>query len=272
MTTMTQLLTNQEYRAQRGISKSELDLAHQSVALLEWNKNNPAPGSESVDLGTHIHCATLEPDVFSKDYVKMPGFNMQTKAGREQAEAFKRTITQDGDTDLIILTKPEYEKVCAMRDSILAHPVAKSLLTSKGISEASIFGEINGLQVKCRPDRIVDPEVFGQHILVDVKKCASIDEFAKSVIGFRYNVQQAYYSDIYEQYSGHKPRFIFIVVGEKRAIGRHPVRVWELPDRIVDIGRSDYLADLEAVREYQDFGVGLSVEELFIPEYLLRKG
>ncbi|AUR91296.1 protein of unknown function DUF3799 [Vibrio phage 1.158.O._10N.261.45.E12] len=105
----------------------------------------------------------------------------------------------------------------------------------------------------------------------DVKKCASIDEFAKSVIGFRYNVQQAFYSDIYEQYSGHKPRFIFIVVGEKRAIGRHPVRVWELPDRIVDIGRSDYLSDLELVREYEEFGCGLDVEQLFIPEYLMRK-
>jgi exodeoxyribonuclease VIII len=145
------------------------------------------------------------------------------------------------------------------------------LLTSKGISEASIFGEIKGMRVKCRPDRIVDPEVFNQHILVDVKKCASIDEFAKSVIGFRYNVQQAYYSDIYEQYSGHKPRFIFVVVGEKRAIGRYPVRVWELPNHVVDKGREDYLSDLNTFKEYQDFGVGLDVEELFIPEYLLRR-
>ncbi|WP_033032693.1 hypothetical protein, partial [Pseudoalteromonas fuliginea] len=70
----TTALTNDEYRAQKGISKSELDLAHDSVALLEWNKNNPAPGSESVDLGTHIHCALLEPDAFKREYVKMPEF------------------------------------------------------------------------------------------------------------------------------------------------------------------------------------------------------
>ncbi|QZI90782.1 hypothetical protein MYOV066v1_p0004 [Vibrio phage PS15B.3] len=265
--TLTTALTNDEYRAQKGISKSELDLAHQSVALLEWNKNNPAPGSESVDLGTHIHCALLEPDVFERDYVKMPEFNMSSQAGKAQAEAFERGITNK-----IVLDHQTYNQVLTMRDSVLAHPVANMLLTSKGISEASIFGEINGLKVKCRPDRIVDPEVFNQHILVDVKKCASIDEFAKSVIGFRYNVQQAYYSDIYEQYSGHKPRFIFVVVGEKRAIGRHPVRVWELPNHVVDKGREDYLADLETFKEYQDFGVGLDVEELFIPEYLMRKG
>ncbi|AUR92698.1 putative exodeoxyribonuclease 8 [Vibrio phage 1.175.O._10N.261.55.B3] len=267
MANLTTLLTNDEYRAQKGTSKSELDLAHDSVALLEWNKNNPAPGSESVDLGTHVHCALLEPDVFKKDYVKMPEFGT-SKGGKESAEAF---IERIGDSKIVLDTET-YLQVCAMRDSVLHHPVANMLLTSKGISEASIFGEINGMRVKCRPDRIVDPEVFGQHILVDVKKCASIDEFAKSVIGFRYHTQHAYYSDIYEQYSGHKPRFIFVVVGEKRAIGRHPVRVWELPDRIVDIGRSDYLSDLELVREYEEFGCGLDVEQLFVPEYLMRKG
>ncbi|AUR87407.1 putative exodeoxyribonuclease 8 [Vibrio phage 1.100.O._10N.261.45.C3] len=271
MANLTTLLTNDEYRAQKGTSKSELDLAHDSVALLEWNKNNPAPGSESVDLGTHVHCALLEPDVFKKDYVKMPEFGT-SKGGKESADAF---IERIGDSKIVLDTET-YLQVCAMRDSVLHHPVANMLLTSKGISEASIFGEITisdgtKMRVKARPDRIVDHSVFNQHILIDVKKCASIDEFAKSVIGFRYNVQQAFYSDIYEQYSGHKPRFIFIVVGEKRAIGRHPVRVWELPDRIVDIGRSDYLSDLELVREYEEFGCGLDVEQLFIPEYLMRK-
>ena len=267
MATLTTTLTNDEYRAQRGISKSELDLAHESVALIEWNRNNPAPGSESVDLGTHVHCALLEPDVFEREYIKVPDFE-NNKAGREKRDSFVERI----GSSKIVLDTETYLKVIAMRDSVLHHPVANALLTSKGISEASIFGEINDVRVKCRPDRIVDPEVFNQHILCDVKKCASIDEFAKSVIGFRYNVQQAFYSDIYEQYSGHKPRFVFIVVGEKRAIGRHPVRVWELPKRFVDKGRDDYLSDLELVREYQEFGCGLDIEELFIPEYLMRKG
>ncbi|AUR95176.1 putative exodeoxyribonuclease 8 [Vibrio phage 1.201.B._10N.286.55.F1] len=256
MANLTTALTNDEYRTQRGISKSELDLAHESVALLEWNKNNPAPGSESVDLGTHIHCALLEPDVFEKDYVKMPEFGT-SKAGKESAEAFTRNVG-----DKIILDAATYQQVLEMRDSVLAHPVAYSLLRSEGISEASIFGEINGMRVKARPDRIVDPSVFGQHILVDVKKTADIDKFHWSVRDFRYYVQDAYYSDIYKQYSGHTPRFIFIVVGEKRSIGRYPVRVFELDTETKHKGRDAYLQDLETVREYQEFGCGLDVEEL----------
>ena len=72
----------------------------------------------------------------------------------------------------IILDHVEHDQqVLAMRDSILAHPVARKLLTSPGQSEVSIFGELQGLKVKCRPDRVVDPEAFGgQHILIDVKK------------------------------------------------------------------------------------------------------
>lgn len=257
MANITTLLTNDEYRAQKGISKSELDLAHESVALLEWNKNNPAPGSESVDLGTHIHCALLEPDVFKRDYVKMPEFE-NNKAGREKRDAF---IERIGDSKIVLDTET-YLQVCAMRDSVLHHPVANMLLTSKGISEASIFGEINGLKVKCRPDRIVDPEVFNQHILVDVKKTADIDKFHWSARDFRYHVQDAYYSDIYKQYSGHTPRFIFIVVGEKRSIGRYPVKVYELDLETKHKGRDAYMQDLETVREYQDFGIGLDVQEL----------
>mgnify|MGYP003656218761 CR=1 FL=1 len=261
MANLTTALTNDEYRAQKGISKSELDLAHQSVALLEWNKNNPAPGSESVDLGTHIHCALLEPDVFKREYVKMPEFGT-SKAGKESEEAFTRNVG-----DKIILDAATADTVIAMRDSVLAHPVANMLLTSKGISEASIFGEITiidgtKMRVKCRPDRIVDPDVFNQHILCDVKKTADIDKFHWSVRDFRYHVQDAYYSDIYKQYSGHTPRFIFIVVGEKRSIGRYPVRVFELDTETKHKGRDAYLQDLETVREYQEFGCGLDVEEL----------
>lgn len=257
MATLTTALTNDEYRAQKGWSKSDLDNAAKSVALLEWSRNCPTEGSDSIDLGTHVHCALLEPDVFDREYIKVPDFE-NNKAGREKRDAF---VDRIGDSKIILDTET-YLKITAMRDSVLHHPVANMLLTSKGISEASIFGEINGMRVKARPDRIVDPEAFGQHILVDVKKTADLDKFHWSVRDFRYHVQDAYYSDIYKQYSGYMPRFIFVVVGEKRSIGRHPVRVYELDTETKHKGRDAYLQDLETVREYQEFGCGLDIEEL----------
>ena len=55
---------------------------------------------------------------------------------------------------------------------------------------------------------------------------------------------------------------MFVVVGEKRSIGRHPVRVWELPQEVVEIGRLQYLEGLEKCKEYDEFGCGLDIEQL----------
>ena len=247
-------LTNAEYRAQRGYSKSDLDYIHQSPALLEWARNAPSVGSEEVDLGTHVHCATLEPDVFAGTYRKAPAGG-RTAADRSRVEAFAEHCKTSGK---ICLDADTYDMVIAMRDSVLAHPTARDLLTGDGISESSIFGELEGVRVKCRPDRLIRE----RNILVDVKKTASIHDFRKSAINFRYRVQHAFYSDIYEQWTGVRPRFIFVVVGQKREIGRHPVRVWELDEVDVEAGRREYLDDLAIAKEVEQFGCGLHIERL----------
>ena len=252
-------LTNDEYRAQRGYSKSDLDLIHQSPALLEWARNAPSDGSDAVDLGTHVHCAVLEPDVFANDYRKAPAGG-RTAADRARVEAFAEQCKASGK---ICLDADTYDMVIAMRDSVLAHPTARELLTSPGVSESSIFGELEGVRVKCRPDRLIRE----RNILVDVKKVDAIEHLARSVQQFRYFVQSAFYSDIYEQWAGHKPRFIFVAVGQRRSIGRHPVRVFELEQAWVDAGRAEYLGDLERVREMEEFGAGMHVEVLELPRW-----
>lgn len=260
MATSTTALTNDEYRSVKAWSNSDISMILQSPALIEWSRKAPGDGSDSVDLGTHVHCALLEPDVFAADYIKMPEFDLRSKVGKENKAAF--LLAMDA-SNKIILNDKTYQQVIAMRDSVLAHPVANSLLASKGQSEVSIFGELQGLKVKCRPDRIVDPGEFGgNHILVDIKKTADIDKFIYSVRDFGYHRQAAYYSDIYKQLTGCKPRFVFVVVGEKRSIGRHPVRVWELDEDVVDVGRAQYLEGLERCGEYDEFGCGFDIERL----------
>ena len=247
-------LTNAEYRQQRGYSKSDLDYIHQSPALLEWARNAPTVGSEEVDLGTHVHCAILEPDVFAGTYRKAPSGG-RTAADKARVEAFAEHCKAGGK---ICLDADTYDMVIAMRDSVLAHPTARDLLTGDGISESSIFGELDGVRVKCRPDRLIRE----RNILVDVKKVDDIRHIARSIQEFRYYVQDAFYSDIYEQWTGVNPRFIFVAVGQRRSIGRHPVRVFELEQARVEAGRQEYKDDLDRVREMEEFGAGMHVEVL----------
>lgn len=266
MATITNSLTNAEYHAVNAYSKSTLDLIHTSPALLQWARDAPQEKSEAIENGTAIHCALLETDEFAQRYVKIPQYNMRTTEGKANAEHFKESMSGSGR---IIMTADDYDLIIAMRDSVMAHPVARRLLTVSGKSEQSIFWERDGLRLKCRPDRIPDSEHFG-HMLIDVKKTGDVDHLAKSIHEFRYNVQAAFYSDAYEQLTGEYPRFIFIAVGERRSIGRHPVSVFELPLDWVEDGRSAYLADLEIAKEMEEFGSSLDVEVFKRPEWTRR--
>jgi hypothetical protein len=257
--TLTTSLTNDEYRKVKAWSKSDLDLISKSPALVEWVRNAPVDKDICPNLGTAVHSAVLEPDLFSSEYARLPNIDMRSKAGKDAADSINREIAASGK---IALDSSTYNQVIAMRDSVLAHPVARTLFTSEGVSEVSIFGEINGVKVKCRPDRIVDESVLGRHIIADLKTTADIDKFNWSVRDYRYHVQDSFYSEIYEQLKGHAPQFLFVVVGVKRVFGRHPVRVFELPQFAKDKGRELYLSDLEKANEIDQFGCGFDVESL----------
>lgn len=263
MPSITGSLTNVEYRKVKAYSKSDLDLVHKSPALLEWVKNAHSDGSEAVDRGTDLHCSLLEPDVFAATYCRMPDYDLRSSAGRANAESFRESMAA---SNRIILEAKQHDLVTAMRGSVLAHPTANAYLTSDGKSEMSIFWEKDGISLKCRPDRIPNAETFG-HVLVDVKKVGDMDHLERSIQQFRYHVQAAFYSDAYHQLTGFYPRFIFIAVGERRSIGRHPVRVFELPVDWIDEGREEYLADLEVLKELNEFGCGLDVEVLHRPKW-----
>ena len=256
MPTITNTLTNAEYRAADAISKSDLDLVNKSPDLLEWVRNAPNGDCTSTEvIGTATHSAILEPDLFRLEYIRQPNFNLRTNQGKADAAAFV-----EANKNNTVLSADDFDMVIAMRDSVLAHPLANKLLTSAGQSEASIFFDVDGIKCKCRPDRIVDPGVLGCHIIADVKTTDDIDKFHWSIRDYRYHVQDAYYSEGYRQLTGESPRFLFVVVGKKRVFGRHPVRVFELTQDDKDEGRAEFMADLERYQEFKAFGGGFEPE------------
>ncbi len=257
-------LTNDEYRKVKAYSKSDLDLANKSISLLEWSKNVKREKSDVADIGNAVHAALLEPDVFEEEYIKMPDFDARSKAGKEAKESFLSNVGGDGVT---ILIHEDYKMVISMRDSALSHPVINKLLTSKGESEVSIFFDMDGIKCKCRPDRIVDPSVFGEHIIVDVKTTASVEKFAYSMRDYRYDVQDAWYSDGYEKLTGFKPRFLFAVIGKNKVFGSHPVGLFELDQEDKDAGRAEYMKNLESIKEFEEFGASeIEVEKIKLPK------
>lgn len=266
MASITGALTNDEYRKVKAWSKSDLDLLHQSPALIEWSRNAPSDGSEAVERGTTLHCALLEMEEFASRYVKMPEYELRTTAGKANAEHFKESMSGGGR---IVLTSEEYTLVSNMRDSVLAHPTARAYLESQCRNEHSIFWSRDEVKMKCRPDNLPDWEKFGI-TAVDVKKIDNIDHLARSIRMFRYYVQAPVYLDGIKALTGEDGRFVFIAVGERRSIGRHPVRVFELPLEWMERGRDEYLSDIEVVKEISEFGICNPVEVLEMPKWIMK--
>ena len=61
-------ISNEDYHAGDGVSKSQLDLVALSPALLQWQKMAPVDEekTKALDMGTALHCLLLEPDDFER--------------------------------------------------------------------------------------------------------------------------------------------------------------------------------------------------------------
>lgn len=180
----------------------------------------------------------------------------------------------------IVLTGEQWEQLHAMEAAVNAHPAARALLAAEGRAELSAYWEdpITGLLCRCRPDYWRK-----DGILVDVKTTedASPEEFARSVVNWRYHVQSPYYLDgiaeladaglLPEGYARPKA-FVFLVV-EKKA--PYAVAVYALTPESMDMGRLEYRQDLDTLHECMTSGrwpgYGDAVQYLGLPEWYLRR-
>lgn len=238
-------MPNGLYHAHPHVSKSNLDKLAVAPALYRYGLDNPSLPTDAMRTGTILHTAVLEPDRFKFDYVAAPVCDRRTSEGKALWSSFLLTA---GDREVV--TADEYERALAMRDAVYAHPAARKALTANRWKiEASIFGELEGVPVRCRPDMLRT-----DHIVVDVKttKNASPDEFAKSVANYRYHVQSAFYGDLIERVTGQPTRaFIFIAV---ETVPPYLVAVYVASEPMTFKGRELYRRDLETYRKCAESG------------------
>lgn len=279
-------IPNAEYHSGRGVSKSGLDLVRKSPlhykSAVEAGPREPTP---DMRIGTMAHDLILEPGEFwnryatpfvpavegalaTTDDIKNRLKEMGEKVSGRKDELIERLRAADPEAVFLddlkaayidetagkeIITVEELERVEAIRDAVMAHPIAGKLLTpGEGEAEMSCYwtDEKTGLLCRVRPDFWRNDD-----IVVDLKttRDASPDGFPKSIAQFRYHVQEAFYTDGIEQaikqgnVARKKPRaFVFVVV-EK--VAPFAVAVYRLDSESVDIGRREYREDLDRFAE-----------------------
>lgn len=225
-------MPNDVYHAwPNSISKTGLDLVDRSPAHYYF-----APAKERtrfMTIGSAIHCAILEPERFSAEYMLL------RDAKDRRATEYKQAI-KNLDEELVLVSS-EADNVIGMQESVYANERSSKLLRAPGHRELSAFAQDpeTGVWVRCRYDLILDDGT-----IVDVKKTqdARYDAFSRSLLAYRYHVQAAVYSDVYEWITGDQPESFNFLAIEERA--PNSSKVYRIDDTATEQGRKEYRPNL----------------------------
>ena len=257
-------ISNENYHAGPGISKSQLDDIADTPALYLWRKNAPVDTTKTktLDLGTAFHCRVLEPEEFSNRFIVAPEFNRRTNAGKEEEKAFLMKCASTGKT---VITAEEGRKIELMYQSVMALPLGQWLVESAGHAESSIYWEDpeTGILCRCRPDKII-PEF---HWIMDVKTTADIQRFKTAYYDYRYHVQDAFYSDGYEAQFGVQPTFVFLVASTTIECGRYPVEIFMMGEEAKLAGQLEYHRNLRTLADCLNTDEWPAIKTLSLPRW-----
>lgn len=239
-------MSNADYHSSPGISKSGLDLiarspAHFYAKYIDPNRP-PEKDQSSAQLdGELAHCAILEPNELNKRFVVGPNVIRSTKAWKEFSDALPNGVTG---------IKPD-QKSTALNQAVSVRniPDIDSALDD-GWAEVSAYwiDKETGVLCKCRPDFVHRANATSR-ILIDAKTCgnASPEEFARMIAKHRYHVQDAWYSDGYENASGERViGFLFAAVEMDYPFAASAIQI---DDESREQGRIEYRRNLNTYAE-----------------------
>jgi hypothetical protein len=255
------------YHSADAVSHSKLEVYRRRPELyrrMYVDKSVQRDGSEAFDIGSALHCAVLEPQHYSTRFPASPFDTFQSSA----AKAWKAQQICSG---AIVLSDKNARKIPKMRDAILAHRTASSLLTG-GEAEVSWRMKFPGLPVplQCRTD------YFAGHV-VDLKTTESLDDegfrtFENAFVKFGYHRQAAWYMSLLADCGVTCRDFYFVVVEKNEPFG---VAVYKPTMEAIEIGcrenQTDLLALAQSYKSNTWFNTPEEVHEIGVPKWYVKK-
>lgn len=254
---------NAVYHAHASVSKSGLDLVDRDP--YHFFNNKPREQTRPMQIGSAIHAAILEPEVFAREYMMLPEIK-----DRRQAE-YKQAVKAYGPEK--VFTADDCDNIDNIQKAVWGNAEASVLLKGEGFCELSGFVKDPETGVMCR--HRFDKLNVEQGWAVDVKKTQDVREFefSKSIYNYRYHVQAAFYLDQYYWLTGqHLKGMKFICVEEKWP---HKVAVYFLDDVSIQIGREAYRSNLAIYAHYINSELkptnNTQSQLISLPEWALRE-
>jgi hypothetical protein len=279
-------ITNEQYHASEGISRSKLMLLDKSPyhfwyetmsGLADKQEATPA-----MNIGSAFHTMLLEPVNFQREFCVKPKLEVLPPAvlmkdvGKEQYEQVKaaRTIVQNRNHELmeefkqysegkILLTDEQFSKVSKMVELVNRHEIVTTLL-DEAVYEQSIFwtDKETGLQFKTRPD------IWSSKMVVDLKTTnnASAHSFMRSALEYGYYLQAGMAHEACKALG--KPFDMFVILAcEKEA--PHVPAIYIMKDDALQFGINQFTTYKRKLKKCLDENKweGYLVQELAVPKY-----
>jgi len=207
MTHLYKDIPNAEYHDNKSLSRSDaLTVLKAGPATAKYNREHREEGySPALKFGTQFHTAMEGLDEFHRKYGMEADGDRRTVAYKD---AMKRMRAESPDKEFI--KREDHAALVAMADKIRTHSQYKTWIGKEPIREASLFGTVDQLSIKARPDLIN----LTHNMVVDWKTTTdgSLHGFSKSVSNFGYWLQPAWYGALLEDYFGHPFQFVFVCV------------------------------------------------------------
>jgi hypothetical protein len=260
-------ITNEDYHSGPGISQSALSVLARSP-LHYWSQyvdpdREKREPSAAMKLGSAIHMAVLEPDLFVEAYAVAPKVDRRTKEGKAVWDQF---VLEAGHREVISVD--DFNTCEEIAAQVRAHPTAKRVFVD-GVAEESAYwiDKETGLLCRARPDWMKGS------MIVDLKSTddASHAGFQRSAWNYRYWMQAAWYMDGVEQATGIRPDAFIFAAFEKTA--PFACAFYFADEPMLDMGRREYrkllrlLADCIATDTWP--GYPAEVRALGVPSWAI---
>lgn len=252
-----------EYHAHAAVSQSGLWTLYRKTPY--HFKHRKIEETKTMDLGSAVHIAVLQPDSFEVMVKKGP----EDRRGNKWKDIVEECESYGG----IPLTTGDYDKCLYMRDNAHKIKEVQALTCGGQMVEHSIFWNDPETGVECRGRiDLFQPKL---RMMVDLKtsRCAARWEFEASIGEYGYHVQEPMYSDGWELAGGGPvDASIFIVVENEWP---HCAAVYDVKPSAVEEGRAVIRKALNTYSICQQTGIWPGypegIQECDIPRYAYRE-
>lgn len=254
-------ISNEDYHKDEAIGSTSIKAISVSPANLYYN---PFKGSNSAHIGTAIHAALLEPEVFERD------FHLEPEISSRASKDYKAILPYAEPEKILIGS--EVETINRMFESSRLNEDFMDYIEAKGHSEVSMFATcpITGLSLKCRFDRLSDSHPYP----LDVKSCRDAGQrgFSQAFGQYHYHVQAAFYLYVLKLVTGRElNQFAFFAI-ENNAPYKNCM--YYIGEDSLELGRKVMFEAMNKLAECMDDeslrteGIVLPSNEINVPGYL----